>query len=136
MYTRSYYPDNEKISIPENYDGNAFREDISSISKEDAGEPMKENAFTMPYNESTEKAEPTSSEPKGRKGDTGQGYISAFLQKLPISNLFGKTDFFKNAHLDFGTEELLIIGIALFLLFSKGGDTECAIMLLLLLLIK
>ena len=31
----------------------------------------------------------------------------------------------------FGTEEILIIGIAAFLLFSKGGDKECAIILLL-----
>ena len=131
MYTRSYYSDDEKISIPEKYDGNAFREEGPPIQKEDAGETVKENAFTMPYNESMEKAEAVLSEQKGRKGDTGPGYISTFLQKLPISNLFGKTDFFKNAHFDFGTEE-----IALFLLFSKGGDTECAIMLLLLLLIK
>ena len=26
MYTRSYYPEGEGIKIPENYDGNAFRE--------------------------------------------------------------------------------------------------------------
>ena len=31
----------------------------------------------------------------------------------------------------FGTEEILIIGIAAFLLFSKDGDKECAIILLL-----
>ena len=35
----------------------------------------------------------------------------------------------------FGTEEILIIGIAAFLLFSKGGDKECAIILLLSLLL-
>ena len=38
--------------------------------------------------------------------------------------------------LKLGTEELLIGAIALFLLFSKSGDKECAIMLLLLLFIN
>ena len=35
---------------------------------------------------------------------------------------------FKNG---FGTEEILILGIAAFLFFSKGGDKECAVILLL-----
>ena len=35
-----------------------------------------------------------------------------------------------------GTEEILIGAIALFLLFSKSGDKECALMLLLLLFIN
>lgn len=38
--------------------------------------------------------------------------------------------------LKLGTEELLIGAIALFMLFSKSGDKECAIMLLLLLFIN
>ena len=34
-----------------------------------------------------------------------------------------------------GTEEILIIGLALFLFLSRDGDKECAILLALLLLI-
>lgn len=37
---------------------------------------------------------------------------------------------------EIGSEELLIIAVALFLLFSQNGDKECAIMLLLLLLVN
>ena len=37
--------------------------------------------------------------------------------------------------LKIGTEELMIAAVALFLLFSKNGDKECAIMLLLTLFI-
>ena len=39
------------------------------------------------------------------------------------------------SELKIGTEELLIAAVALFLLFSKNGDRECAIMLLLTLFI-
>lgn len=37
---------------------------------------------------------------------------------------------------EIGSEELLIIAVALFLLFSQNGDKECAVMLLLLLLVN
>jgi hypothetical protein len=37
---------------------------------------------------------------------------------------------------EIGSEEILIIAVALFLLLSQHGDKECAIMLLLLLLIN
>ena len=49
-------------------------------------------------------------------------------------SIFGKgfdfkgLPFFKKG---FGTEEILILGIAAFLLFSRDGDKECAIILLL-----
>lgn len=49
-------------------------------------------------------------------------------------SLFGKGFDLKNLSIfkkGFGTEEILILGIAAFLLFSKDGDKECAIILLL-----
>lgn len=56
----------------------------------------------------------------------------------PVSNIFsglgGLGSLLHTRRLgDFkiGTEELLIAAVALFLLFSKNGDKECAIMLLL-----
>ncbi len=55
---------------------------------------------------------------------------------LPFSGLFG--NFFKNGKFSLQTlefEDLLIIGIALYMLFSKDGDKECGILLLLLLFI-
>ena len=55
-------------------------------------------------------------------------------EKIPIlSSLFGDLSI---GLPKLGTEELLLIGAALFLLFSKDGDKECAIILLILLLIN
>lgn len=51
-----------------------------------------------------------------------------------VQSLFGKTFDFKKLSFfkkGFGTEEILILGIAAFLLFSKDGDKESAIILLL-----
>ena len=51
-----------------------------------------------------------------------------------LSGLGGIGSIFNLKHLGdvkIGTEELLIAAVALFLLFSKNGDKECAIMLLL-----
>ena len=55
---------------------------------------------------------------------------------LPFSGLFGglfKNGKFSLQSLEF--EDLLIIGIALYMLLSKDGDIECGILLLLLLFI-
>lgn len=57
---------------------------------------------------------------KGRDGALGGLFGSLGSLSLPLS--------LKDIHI--GTEELLIAGVALFLLFSKNGDKECAIMLL------
>ena len=69
------------------------------------------------------KAEPVSSSPLG------------FLEKLkgnPLTSLFGG---FGKGEFKLGIEEILIGATALFHLFSKDGDKECGIMLLLLLFI-
>ncbi len=60
--------------------------------------------------------------------DTKEGTASVFHSILGKTFDFKSLPFFKKG---FGTEEILIIGIAAFLLFSKGGDKECAIILLL-----
>ena len=36
MYTRAYYPKEDKINVPENYDGNAFREESVKTDIEEA----------------------------------------------------------------------------------------------------
>ena len=62
-------------------------------------------------------------------GDRAVGGAVGWLPGLggALSGLFGK-----GAHrLEIGTEELLLIGVALFLLFSKSGDKECAVIFLL-----
>lgn len=126
MYTRTYFTENDKLSIPENYDGNAFRE---SISEEGNGFIAKEAI------EESEEHE------KEKYEQTGTGTAS-FFDRLPIKSLISKTpfkNFFKggsNLFDSFGYEEILIAALMLYMFFSKDGDKECAIMLLFLLFVS
>lgn len=108
MYSRSYYPEDTHPSLPDGYDGVAFSERIDDVI---ADPPQVE------HNE----AVPTS-------GGTSI-----------LSGLFGKGSLFGIEGLKMpkiGTEEILIIATAAFLLFSKNGDRECALILLFLLFIN
>jgi hypothetical protein len=72
----------------------------------------------------TEEKEP----PLHNDENEGGGEASVFKSILGKGFDLKKFSIIKNG---FGTEEILILGIAAFLLFSKGGDKECAIILLL-----
>ena len=113
MYTRSYPTQDEKISVPENYVGNAFekREPEPMESSGDTKECISEPALAS-------------------------GGLGSLFKKIPVPAFLSGLNVFRGGLDGFGTEEILIIGVALFLLFSKSGDKECAIMLLLLLFIK
>lgn len=110
MYTRSYNEDGIR-TIPEGYSGTMLddTEHIPEVDKE-----IREQHEAHGKDESA----PAMS----WLGKLGGGFSSLF--DIPL---------FKNMKI--GTEELLIGATALFLLFSKNGDKECAIMLLLLLFI-
>ena len=113
MYTRSY--GGERSAIPENYDGIAF------------GAP--EPAEHPECREETLTSCSTADCSVGRCQKSTQGIRLPFFGDLfggGIGGIFSSI----------GTEELLIIGIALFLIFSGDGDTECALMLLFLLFIR
>ena len=123
MYTRSY---DEKLGIviPESYGGTLLREDDAYVGDNDHADegaaPTNQNPWENErvHNEKSAESEPAFS----------------LLGALPFRNFFG--DIFKNGKFSLqkiGTEEVLIIATAAFLLFSKNGDKECAIMLLLLL---
>ena len=60
---------------------------------------------------------------------------AAAPQQGPLGGLFGGLSSlslpFLSKDIHIGSEEVLIAAVALFLLFSKNGDKECAIMLLL-----
>lgn len=119
MYSRSFYTtDEENTRIPTNYDGTAF-------------------APTDAPNEIIEEpdVEQTSS-------DAEESVSAGVLEpaRIPfLSGIFGKGGLLGATSLKLpkiGTEEILIIAAALFLLFSKDGDLEIAVMLLILLLIN
>lgn len=133
MYTRSYYPEGEGIKIPENYDGNAFRE-VETKEEErivPSEESVKhEEVLRAPWDVSKSAEEVVVNANAGNRG------FGSFFDKLSLNNLTGFLPFFKGGKFSLGNEELLICAIALFLFFSRSGDKECAVMLLLLLWIK
>lgn len=125
-YSRSFYNDQtEKISLPKNYDGTAFSEspDITeSHPNEEASEPHN---LDLPASANL----------------TEGGVSSASLiGNIPfLSGLFNKEGILGGLGLKMpriGNEEILILATAAFLFFSKGGDRECALILLLLLFIN
>ena len=129
MYTRSYFTDDKTVDIPENYDGTAFGGGITDTSEGDA---EKRGSLSDEERTEGEKAAPTGN----RIG------ISQFFEKLPLKSIFPIKDlgsYFTGHKLipeKIGMEEALILAIALYLFFSKDGDKECAIMLLLLIFIN
>ena len=125
MYTRSYSDDIGDMIIPEKYGGTSFGQSVPHETRSDIGEGGKnpwenEELHTTPANENGE-AEP----------------VSATPSKLSLSGIM--SGIFKNGTFSLqklGKEELLIIATAAFLFFSKEGDRECAIMLILLLFLN
>ena len=121
MYTRSYANETDEIIIPDKYGGTSFThqyEDHGEKQRTNTKNPWEDTDIHTSESEDTEKSTQASIEPT-------KGHIGGFL-----------SGFFKNSNFSLqkiGTEEILIIAAAAFLLFSKEGDKECAIMLLLLL---
>ena len=124
MYTRSYYPEGEeRMSIPDNYDGTAFLERKEPPSRQDATEvSFMEASETLPK------------KPQARE----EAAATSVFGNFPLlSGLFGGGLSSLNLKMPkIGTEEILIIAAAAFLFFSKNGDRESALILLLLLLIN
>ena len=133
MYTRNYIDDEGTVSIPKNYDGIAFDTD-SPDTKNTVAASVGEKKISP--NELTE--QPEEAVMTGASANTDGGLFGNLFGKFQLKSLFPSSvgsilglDKFK-----LGREELLLIGIALFLLFSKEGDKECAIILLLLLFVN
>ncbi len=145
MYSRNQAMQSSGISVPENYDGVAFTEPKPEVHTEGAdrnirvvGTPSQETKMSpggFLADEKKESAEVFKSSEKSAEA----GLLQGLLGKIPtVGRLFSGGSLFGTQGIKLpriGTEELLIIGIALFLLFNKDGDKECAIMLLLLIFI-
>lgn len=106
MYTRSYAPDDEKLTLPTGYDGTAFEKD-------------------------TEQPEERECIKREEKSETGAGILS----RIPLFRGSGSLEKFK-LPFDINSEDLVLIAVALLLFFTKEGDRECALMIALLLFIK
>ena len=121
MYTRSYSDTVGNIIIPEKYGGTSFVH--SGAQEHPETREQTHNPWEGREQQTTAREEEVGDSKEASATPT-RG-IGAML-----SGLF-KTDLFTLPSI--GREELLIIATAVFLLFSKEGDKECAIMLLLLL---
>ena len=118
MYTRSYFKDEtESPKPPENYSGIALTEDE---------EPESTSTGANPW-EKAEEAPVMKTESRSAFSDLlfGGRLSGLFKGHCGAGGLLG----------GIGSEEILIIAMALFLLLSKDGDKECAIMLLILLIL-
>ena len=126
MYTRTYNENVGEIIIPERYGGTSF-------GQKEENEPEK--LTTSEKSKNPWENEDIHTEAPQKSEETVEA--SANPSKLPFGGLFASV--FKNGALGlqkWGKEEILIIATAAFLLFSKEGDKECAIMLILLLFLK
>ena len=129
MYTQQYDRETAKISVPNNYSGNALLETFEI--KQEKGSADKNQNFNETGEIRTEEKE---SEVMAKPKD--KPFFSSVFKNLPFGNLFGGFDFFKNGKIKLGGEEIIIAAVALFLIFTSDGDTELGIMLLLLLFIS
>ena len=134
MYTRNYIDEGGGVNIPQNYDGIAFDTEIAD-TKNTVSAAVGEKKIS-PQDYPTPEPEPNDT-PASASIDSG-GIFGNLFGKFGLKNILPGSigsalglDKFK-----LGVEELLIIGLALFLLFSKEGDKECAIILLLLLFVN
>ena len=128
MYSRSYSADRPGASLPGGYNGCAFGEEKRCENFE---EPL-----TALGCEAERENESCDEKFEAKEACASPGSHGGFLSGL-FDSVFGS--FRGGLNLKFpkiGVEEILIIATALFLLFSKEGDTECAILLFLLLLIN
>lgn len=107
MYTRNYF--NEPGALPSDYNGIALRENQSEPAP-----PIEDT--------------PVHKEIRREESKKGSG---GFLE-----GLFGNLHIGLPSLDKLGYEEILIIAVAAFLFFSDSGDKECAILLILLLLIN
>ena len=130
MYTRSFSPE-EKIKIPDNYDGtsllNPKPQELPKIGKEFPRSEMKISPSDNDVccEECIHNIEECPKEVK-------ENNIFSSL----FSPIFGAPLSLDGLLKNFGIEELLLIGLGLFLLLSSSGDKECALILFALLLIK
>lgn len=120
MYSRSYNDEQEGFEfhnarIPTGYDGTALATDGGEEKREICDECCQKPR-----------------ECDSKRGDGGKGGSSLLdgVLKLLGGGHFG----FSLSNID--NEDLLLIGLALFLFFSKNHDRECALMIAALLFIR
>ena len=113
MYKGNYYPDGDELKIPERYGGSAFREETI---------------------EGDEQSEETAAETSSGYKEAVSRSVFPFFENIPFIGSFFKGEAGIGKWL--GTEEILILGIALILFLNHESDKELLVMLIALLFIK
>lgn len=108
MYTRNFSRDDEGISIPQNYDGTSLLYD---------GSQREEKSEECP------------------KIEENKEYTPSWLDKIGIKSYFPRLDEIFKKGFKLGTEEIIIIALIVFLIFSKSADIESILILIALLFI-
>ena len=124
MYTRSFQGGvGDGKMIPEGYDGNAFDRGENTEFR-DTGGTLEEKDVEITAN-----ADP----PNDKQCEPAGLFSGIFGGARSLLGIGRGASLFPHG---FGTEEILIIATALFLFFSRDGDRECAVILLLLLIVN
>ena len=133
MYTRPYFQNSAEVSVPEKYDGNALKDETIEKSDNDEFRSTESEEMNEELRAPWDRVESTASEQAEQTGaavDSRRGILGGLMKNLPFGSLPFKFNFTGGEGLKLGYEEILIIAIALFLIFSKSGDKECGIALL------
>ena len=117
MYSRAR--EDGGVRIPGDYCGTAFYDGIGTEAQEVPGEQENDKTDCKTMNTRCHDTESCGARARG-------------ILDIPIFSRLGDLGLSLPS---FSTEDILIIATAAFLFFSKGGDKECAIMLLLLIFI-
>ena len=135
MYSRTH--ENDLMTLPESYSGVAFRE--PDPTPPDAPKSIPKSAdvkFTTSPPPPDPKLTAVSEEVAEEmvEASAPQGFFEKLQLGKMLSGVSG-LDLSRLSLPSIGMEEILIVGLALFLFFSKDGDKECAVLIALLLLI-
>ena len=148
MYSRGYYTESkERISIPDGYDGTSLIESNDLYTGGDITDtaPMPESIPEAPKREVKRSPQGIHNMPEGEECEdtVSTGKVDTPPHKSILGSGFDLLRGILPKSLSVGRwdgglelEDLLIIGIALFLFFSKSGDKELALMLAFIVLIK
>ncbi len=123
MYVRQPDRQHRRISLPENYSGNAFSQrDMYSDMPPPARLELYKESQEQEY-EAVENSEmPESEQELSFENDDAYGEKDA-PKALPVINQLNISDKFPFGH-GIGSEELLILAVMLLILFSDGQEEE------------
>ena len=136
MYSRGLGPIKQDCTIPEKYDGTALLDLPVGEADAQCGtapkfiDAQKKEIKISPTTPHEQIADESYREDKSEAASATPTISSRWL-----SGIFADGFSFGNVLQRIELEDLIIIGLAAFLFFSKSGDKECALMLLALIFI-